>query len=282
MKNNRRTIYGAYLQSCQFLNMPVTLTPLSTLNERFNTNAGVILGKDEIPRIAYMAIGNGGHRAIVGTDGITQLAAIPHLPRHASLYNSIPFILRTPDHDLTAAERLNYRMRVLETHHGTTYVAYYLKMLDMRETVPQMTYVSESTGSVTTQPFSPTLADLNPTPPTTSSTGVMMTTGDYLSVTAQVRFTMTEADMDELTNVATILYNDPTAGMIISEMALCSGLDRPVAGNFNGTNVNYIDAVGVQVTHFIQDFYTTQFNATGIDLLMDIGAVEPLLVTSVT
>jgi len=280
MKKNTRTIYGAYLQSCQFLNQPVVLAEKSTLNEKFNTHADVILGESEVPRVRYMAIGNGGHRAVVGADGITQIAAIPHLPRQAALYHHTPFILRTPDHDLTAAERQNYRLRVLETHNGVVYVAYYLKVLEMSETVPQMTYMSERAGSVTTVPFSPTVADLNPTPPPLSSTGVLTTTGDYLSVTAQVRFVMAEADMEELTNVATILYNDADAGMIISELGLCSGIDRGVPGNFNGTNVNYIDAVGVQITHFIQDFYTTQFNATGIDLLMDIGAVEPLLTVS--
>ncbi|MGI9213243.1 MAG: DUF7208 family protein [Methylococcaceae bacterium] len=280
MKNNTRTIYGAYLQSCQFLNLPVVLSEKSTLNEKFNVNAGIVLSEGEIPRVNYMAIGNAGHRAVVGADGITQIAAIPHLPRHGALYHHVPYLLRTPDNDLTAAERANYRLRVLETHNGVTYVAYYLKKLNLDETVPQMTYMTEREGAITSIPFAPTVGDLNPTAPPVTSTGVISTTGDYLSVTAQVRFTLTEPDMQELSQVAAILYDDPNAGMIISEMALCSGLDRAVPGNFNGTHVNYIDAVGVQVTHFIQDFYTTQFNATGIDLIMDIGAVEPLLVTS--
>lgn len=281
MKNNVRTIYGAYLQSCQFLNMPVALAENSTLNEKFNLHRGVILAETDIPRVSYMAIGNGGHKAYVGADGITQLAAIPHLPRHAALYHHVPFVLRTPDHDLTAAERLNYRLRVIESHHGVMYIAYYLKKLELDETVPQMTYMSENSGSITSLPFVPTIADLNPTAPPLSTTGVLSTTGDYLSVTAQVRFTMTEPDMQELTKVAAILYNDSNAGMIISELAVCSGIDRAVPGNFNGTTVNYTDAVGVQITHFIQDFYTTQFNSVGIDMIMDIGAVEPLLVTTV-
>jgi hypothetical protein len=161
------------------------------------------------------------------------------------------------------------------------YIAYYLKKLELDETVPQMTYMSENGGSITSLPFVPTIADLNPTAPPLSTTGVLSTTGDYLSVTAQVRFTMTEPDMQELTKVAAILYNDSNAGMIISELAVCSGIDRAVPGNFNGTTVNYTDAVGVQITHFIQDFYTTQFNSVGIDMIMDIGAVEPLLVTTV-
>jgi hypothetical protein len=281
MKNNIRTIYGAYLQSCQFLNMPVALTENSTLNQKYNTHSGVILGVGETPKVSYMGIGNGGHKAQVGADGVTQIVAVPHLPRHAALYHQVPFILRTPENDLTAAERINYRLRVIETHHGVTYIAYYLKVLKLDETVPQMTYMTERSGAVTTMPFVPTVADLNPSAPALSSSGVLSTTGDYLSVTAQVRFIMTEPDMQELTNVAAILYDDVNAGMIISELAVCSGVDRAVPGNFNGTVVNYTDAVAVQVTHFIQDFYTTQFNSTGIDMIMDIGAVEPLLVTSV-
>ena len=277
METSIRTIYGAYLQTCQLLNMPVVVSPHSTLNEKFNINAGLMLAETDIPRVAYVGIGDGGHTMTVGANNVPYPVAYTHTPRDAALFNQVPFILREPANDLTQVERMNYRLRRIEQHDGKPYVAYYLKKLDLSNTVPTMDYRTVKDGSIFSQVFTPAISDLNPTPQVASNTGVVTTTGDYIAVTAKVVFNMTESDIAEYLNVANILYGDSNRAMI-SEIAFCSGVDRNVVGDFNGISSGYTDVVAAQITHFMSVFYAMRFNNAGVNLVLDVGALEAMLV----
>lgn len=272
-----RTVYGAYLQTCQLLNLPVVLKPNSTLNEKFNIHTNIAIADSDRPAMLYVGIGNGGHRMVVGSNGIGKPEIIQHTPRHAALYNQLPFVLRLPSADLTPTERANYRLRRLETHDGTTYVAYYLKKLNMTNTVPQLELRTVTDGITSSTVFSPTIADLNPTPPAINPNGVLTTTGDYIAATGKVPFTMDANEVTEFLNVANIIYGDEGYAMI-SEIALCSGVDRTVVGDFNGSSSGYIDSIGVQIMNFIGQFVHVPSNNSGIDIEFDVGSVEPLLV----
>jgi len=151
-----RTVYGAYLQTTQLLGLPMVLKPNSTLNEKFNIHDNVALASSDIPRLNYVSIGNGGHRMVVGTNGIARPEPVQHTPRDAALYNHLPFVLRLPGDDLTAQERMQYRLRRLETHDGTVYVAYYMKLLDLSNTLPQLELRTVNEGVTTSTPFVPT------------------------------------------------------------------------------------------------------------------------------
>lgn len=272
-----RTVYGAYLQTCQLLNLPVILKPNSTLNEKFNIHTNIAIADSDRPAMLYVGIGNGGHRMVVGSNGIGKPEIIQHTPRHAALYNQLPFILRLPSEDLTPVERAKYRLRRLETHDGITYVAYYLKKLDMTNTVPQLELRTVTDGVTNSTVFSPTIADLNPTPPAINPGGVLTTTGDYIAATGKVPFTMDANEVAEFLNVANIIYGDEGYAMI-SEIALCSGVDRTVVGDFNGSSSGYTDSIGVQIMNFIGQFVHVPSNNSGIDIEFDVGSVEPLLV----
>lgn len=272
-----RTVYGAYLQTCQLLNLPVILKPNSTLNEKFNIHTNIAIADSDRPAMLYVGIGNGGHRMVVGSNGIGKPEIIQHTPRHAALYNQLPFILRLPSEDLIPTERAKYRLRRLETHDGITYVAYYLKKLDMTNTVPQLELRTVTDGVTNSTVFSPTIADLNPTPPAINPGGVLTTTGDYIAATGKVPFIMDANEVAEFLNVANIIYGDEGYAMI-SEIALCSGVDRTVVGDFNGSSSGYIDSIGVQIMNFIGQFVHVPSNNSGIDIEFDVGSVEPLLV----
>lgn len=280
MENSNRTIYGSYLQTCQYLNRPVIIPAHTTLNEKFNIHANQNLNTNETPSVAYVGIGNGGHRVSIGVDGFPKLVFPGHSPRHAALYNQLPFVLRTTDNDLTSQQRSKYRLRKVETHSNVSYFAYYLKKLDLASTVPQMTYVSVTENGTITQPFVPVIEDLlEPTPPELNNGDINLGIGDYLSVSGHIQFTLDSGDLEEFNNVISILYGE-TGYAIISEIAICSGVDRSLAGTIDGMTQNYTDAVAVQVCNFLNCFHSLQSNPTGIDITIDIGATESLLMTA--
>jgi len=277
MQSSQRTVYGAYLQTVQLLGLPVVIKDNSTLNEKFSIHNNEVLGLNDVPTVKYIGIGNGGHRMVVGADNISRPEPVLHTPENAALYNQLPFVLRLPTNDLTAAERLNYRLRRVETYNGTTYVAYYLKVLDLTTTAPQLELRTLDAGVVTSSEYVPTVSDLNPTPPAVSPGNTLTTTGDYIAATAKLPFTMTPDDITEFLEVCNIIYGDPNYAMI-SEIALCSGFDKGLPGDFNGSTVNYTDAISVQVTNFITAFFSASFSNNGIGVTFDIGSAEPLLV----
>ncbi len=273
-----RSALGAYLQTCQLAQLPFTLFQYTTLNEKLNINVVTSLPANETPFLQYLAIGNGGHEMVVGANNITVPEPVQHQPTDAALYNQIPFVLRLPTNDLTTAQQTNYRLRANVVYGGVTYVAYYLKTLDLTTTTggltnqtPSMLYNTVSNGTTTSTAYTYTAANLNPTPPTGSGS----TTGNYISATAKLPINFTTFDINELLNVANIIYGSQDYA-IISELALCSGLDGAVSGTFNGVLQNYTEAMAVQVMTFMNTFYPAVFTTNGINLLVDVGAVEPL------
>lgn len=279
MKSVVRSVHGAALQTAALIGLPHVIPPHSTLNEKFNINANMTIPDTEIPRIRYVGIGNGGHRVVVGANNISYNQPIQHLPRHSGLYNQLPFVLRPITNDLTPQERAKYRLRTVIQHGGVSYAAYYLKTLDFSNTVVDLEYFTVDNGVTTSSTFSPNSSDLNPTPPDLTSTGVVSTSGDYIAATSQVPFKMDAGEIEEFANVANILYGS-TDYAIISEIALCSGMDKVVTGTFNGVSASYTEAIGVQINDFIATYLATSYSNQMIDISFDIGAVEPMLTLS--
>lgn len=269
-----RTIYSSYLQTCSLLNLPFTLAPNTTLNELFGIENGI--APASTPALGYFAIGNGGHKMTVGANGIAKTEPVQHKGTDAALFNHTPFVLREIANDLMPTERINYALRRQETHNGRQYIAYYLKRISTTNVVPDMEYIAVANGVQTITAFVPDSSNLNPTPQVLSNTGINVVSGDYVAASAKVNIVLTPAEVIELLNVATVLYNDP--GMaIISEIALCSGVDKivqsPTVGN---ATINFNDAIAVQVLSFISTFYALQFTNSGTTLLLDLGASEPI------
>jgi hypothetical protein len=282
MEYNTRTIYGAYLQTVQLMQLPFNLLPYSTLNQKFSINESVVVPAAPIPFLNYFAIGNGGYSLTVGANNIPLLTPIQHLPTDAALYNQMPFVLRLPSNDLTPAQMVNYRLRTLVTYGNVEYVAYYLKTLNLNTVgsgavvnTPSTLYNTVANGTTTSTAFIPTESNLNPTPPTILPGGAVSTNGNYVSAVAIVPVVLDAFDISEYQNVANIIYGS-TDYAIISEMAICSGLDYTTTGVFNGTTQTYTDAIAVQIMMFLGKYYAVNFTTSGINIDLDIGALEPL------
>lgn len=279
MEHVVRTIAGTELQTSTLLNIPYKVREHSTLNEKFGVHDDVQISTDETPNLAYMAVGNGAHRNVDGKDGIPIIERVPHKPENLALYSHLPFILRLPHEDLGASERINYRMRTFIEVNGATYVAYYLKVLDLSETQPRLELKQVRDGVMVSQPYQYSRDNLNPVKPRLRPNEVLTTAGDYISATAKIPYELTVSDIDELLNVANIIYGSESYA-IISEIALCTGVDRSVTGEFNGITMGYIESIGTQVYSIINSFNLLQSNNGGVHGYFDVGSVEPLLVIS--
>ena len=186
--------------------------------------------------------------------------------------------MREVNNDLSSSERQKYRLRVLESHDGTNYVAYYGLKLDLSTSVPTIEMRNNTGGTITATPFTPSSSDLNPIRPTPSSSGSFTPTGDTLAVTAKVTINLSTEIINEILNACNIIYGSPEYAFI-SELGLCAGVDRTLSATINGSVTNYVEAVGCQIVNFASVAFPLYAINTEIDYTLDVGAVEPLLFT---
>jgi len=277
MESLTRTIFSAHLQTTKLLNRPFTLLPNSTLNQKFNLYPNEVLASNQYPFLGYIGIGNKGASYEMTSSGYVLTTPVPHLPRDASLYNFIPFVIRTPDNDLSATERLLYRMRVPLSVGGVDYIAYYLRVLDLSTVIPTVELRNVDDGLITTTSFEPVLSDLSPTPPVIAASNLNNPNGDYLVSTAKVMFTISQQDVGEIMDACNILYGDVRYA-VINEIALCTGVDKIVQGTFGSVTSNYTDVIATQVAAYISQYHALSSNTTQVQIELDLGSVESLLV----
>lgn len=279
MANNiqltRRTVYGIALQSAQYFKTPLTIKPNSTLNEKFSILQDYEVTDTASLCVKYICAGNGGLKCSLNASGQAKFEIYPHTPRHSALFNHLPFVLRLPDNDLTVVERANYRLRRLEVHDGITYVAYYAKLLDKSDAVTQMELRVVDGDSVTSDPFIPSLEDLNPVPSVLTANEAIITTGNYVAASTNIPFKMTKAEITEFKEACNIIYGEYGYANI-TELAICSGVDTVTPGDFNGTTLNYTEAAGVQVTNFAAAGALCDLINDSVDITFDVGSNEPL------
>lgn len=277
MENITRTIFSAHLTTCKLLNRPFSVLPNSTLNQKFNLFPNELPAINEYPVLGYIGIGNKGANYEVTPTGYVLTTPLPHLPRHASLYNFIPFIVRDINNDISSTERLRYRLRVPINIDGTTYVAYYLRALQLQDIIPTVELRNVDGENITTSSFSPTVSDLAPTPPELNNNNLNNPNGDYLVSTAKVDFTLSQTDIQEIIDACNILYGDPRYA-VINEIALCTGLDKILQGTFGSTTSNYNEVIASQVATYISQYHALTNNTTQVQIQLDIGSVESLLI----
>lgn len=276
MKKGTRTGLGVYLQTCLYRQMPFVMQANTTLNELLNIQAGVAPGSNVYPSVQCIGIGNGGLKP-ASNSGIWKVEAVDHMADHFGFYNQIPFILRTPDNDLTQVERANYALRRIETHGGIQYVAYYLKRLPAATQTANINLITVNNGTTTTTSFTPTSANLNPTVPNVSNTTVNSVNGSFISSSSRITCTFTPTDIAELQNVSTILYNDP-AYAVISEFGIVSGVNKTVnSPSVGSTTIPFNELICAQICSFINSVLIASSATEGSSIVFDLGATEQLL-----
>lgn len=271
-----RTGAGIHLNNCLMLRRPFTVLPNSTLNQKFNLFKDELPLNGEYPVLGYIGIGNKGARYELTTSNFLLTQQVEHLSRHAALYNHIPFVVRPIDDDLAAEERIKYRLRVPVTVGGVNYVAYYLRALALDTVTPELELRNITAGTVTTMPFTNVIGDLSPTHPDISSIDLNNPDGDYLVGTSKIALTLNKADITNIIDACTILFGDPRYA-VINEIALCSGIDRVLQGNFGSATSGYMELVAAQVAAFIYQSHNLTDTTNEVTIRLDVGSSELLL-----
>lgn len=276
MENITRTVYAASVQTNLFLKIAQAYPENSTLNEKFGINAGILPSPTDTPALSYYVIGNKGHQNVVGTEGVPKMEPVQHRSTDAALYGHIPFVMRPMNNDLSQVDRAKYALRLEEVHDGIRYAAYYARRLDKTNTITQMQLKTVTNGVETTTPFVPNSSNLNPTPPQITSTGVNTTDGSYVSAVATLTLRITEAEAAEILNVAKVLYGDEGYA-IISEIGLVTGVDKVFSITSTAGNFTMNEVIVAQIAAFSPALIPLNFNRTGADIVLNVGATEPLL-----
>lgn len=270
-----RTAYGSQLQTSQFSQLPFNLLQYSTLNEVLGVQAGVAPASGVIPAVKYYAIGNGGH-SFQTANGVPYIQPIPHDPRDAGLYSQLPFVLAPVAQDISTQLQANYALRKQVSFGGQQYYGYYLRRLDLSNTAVALQLAAINSGVTTTTAFVPGPANLTPSAPTLNNQGSNNLSSLFVQSTALIPFSMSQWECQQLLNVASIMFGNENLA-IISEIGLCSGVDKTVTTT-GGASFN--EAIAVQIVSHIPAFHAIPFTETGITGSLDVGTNEPAITLS--
>lgn len=283
MDNNiTRTIYGASVQDNLFLGTVQEYPAFTTINEHLVIQKDTLPNVTDRPSLGCYIWGNKGHRLLNGEQGIPLNDPIKHQATDSGLFGQLPFVLRELTNDLTATQRAKYCLRRLEERNGINYIAYYGRRLDKTNWKVINYYTQVQDGQSTTTPFIATQSNLTPTPQQLSNTGTNLINADYVSAKARVVLTLDESDVNDMINVAKVIFKDERYA-IISEIGMCTNVDRNItASTGNGGTFQYMEAIGVQIASHIATYQSLPQNNTGVTIALNTGMNEPLFALSVT
>jgi hypothetical protein len=274
-QTSNRTVYGAYLQTCQLMGLPFVLKANTTLNEKLGIEATATLSANEMPRVRYFTIGNGGHD-VKSAGGKNIPVALQHKPSDPVPFSMIPFVLRQIDDDLTPTQRERYGLRRTKVYNGVSYFEYYARRIDLTGVTAKMYYHDVNAGSTTKTEWVPDSTNLSPVPPDISNTGTNVASGDYLTASARISLMLDSFDLAEIINAVNIIYGDKDWA-IISELGMCSGVDRVISTTTSGNStINFNEVVGCQVHSHMKGIHLLQYVNSELGKSYDVGATEPL------
>lgn len=281
MDNNvTRTVFGASVQTCMHLGLPFSFPEYSTLNQLLGIQQSTIPNVNDKPTLGYYVWGNRGHSMIVGTDGIPLNEIVQHRATDAGLFGQLPFVLREVNQDLSATERAKYVLRRQEERNGTPYYAYYGRRLDKSNIRSGMYLTQMQNGVAVVSNFTPTQANLTPSPQQLSNSATNVINADYVSSRARLTLSMSEIDVAEMLNVAKVIYDDERYA-IVSEIGLCTGVDKLInAPGFGGGTFQFAEAIGMQIAAHVAVYNPLLQTNTGVQIEMDVGVNEPLYALS--
>lgn len=312
-----RTAIGAAIQTARGLGLKHNLQDFTTLNQAINERAIVgglpeplTLGMEVLPiydyqtdsdnlSSQYIVIGNHGHKNILASNvggsagGVTNQPpsasnspAIPytipveHMATDTGLYNMIPYLGRKVSKGLTISERRDYALRRTIMIEGELWEFYFARKLVRDRLTPLINITHVVNGEETTAEFVPTFNNLKPSHPTEDTSY----NASYATVTVPAEMVWTERQIQDIRDACRMLYGSENYA-IISEIAICSGVEKPVAQKYPNSgpqipsNVpanTFFEAVGCQVVMHISTYIPINFSEREYKLEMDFGATEPL------
>lgn len=277
MKNTTPTVYGEYLQHCQFVGAPFEMYDFTTLNQRLGFLTNVAPQPNQYPEIGWFCIGNQGHRA-VNQGQQSWNTGRQHRPSDGGPFNMLPFHVRDLNDDLPLAQRSLYGGRVIRNINGVDKILYYLRAVDKSNIRPQMVILERSNGvDLPPRPFVPNDATLNPVPVDLAPEEVQSANGQKLATRSVISVVLSASEIQAIIDGCRQLYDNAMVAEI-SEIALVSGLPyvtNGVAGN--GGTVEYTEVSCAQVVSFLITHYSLPFVNNQIREDMVLGTSNPLM-----
>lgn len=274
MESTTRTIYGSALQTAQLLGLPYEIQDNTTLNQRFGILENAVISEGVFPRVGYYCIGNGGHESVTGADGIPLAREVPHRATDASLYRPLAFIRRPTDETIPDYVTELYALWRVEEYNGLTYNTAYAKRINLSGVQVELEHrvVDENDNIESSYTFYPSSENLVPTPPYVRNSGANVLIADYITCSARLSLSLTAQEVLEICN-ACMIANGDISYAIISEIGICSGVDKAISSA--GAYIN--EVIGAQIVSHINTMHVLRYTPSGLDAIFDIGTNEPLL-----
>lgn len=296
-----RTVYGSEIQTIRALGLKHTFKEFTTLNQAIsepsinkNLPVPLTLGMEIAAEYnfetdsnsiftQYLVVGNGGHQNINDpNDAVPYSIPVPHKATDSGLFNLMPFVMRPVTNDLTAAQRRNYGLRRTELIDGVVYAAYYARKIQFPRTTPDVNITTVVDGEEVVEEFIPTINNLRPQHYTQETDY----DGAYASVSSFVQIIWDEQAIQDIKDACRLKFGNERMA-IISELAICSGIEKPVLQRYpsaigsaqvpqNVAANTYFEAVGCQVNVHITTYVPLAYADQEYTLSLDLGATEPL------
>ena len=262
-----QSIYGNQIYNSSILDLPYYYQKNTTINEALSINNSAIDYNNTpyTPLLKYLAIGNGGHKVVEGNNGLGEPEPIQHLSTDANLYNILPFVIVQQNQDLSTAEQANYALKTSRVINGISYFLYYLRKIQTTDIALVTTENNVSNGEIVSKSFTPTIANLYPTPPLLNNNDPYTLVPSTIKAAINVNFSLTSTEISYFMEVINIVPEARSIG-IISEVALCTGVWDNTLG----------DVIGVQPAIFINTFFPLAFNMSSLNYQFSLGSTKPL------
>lgn len=236
-----KTILGIKNEIASVLNGANYEPDLSaTLNAKYNlfpttkpsTDAA---GNVTVPKLGWFGIGINGHYNVTD-DNISQ-ARVPKMT-NMDIYEPIPFVCVPLDEDLPDY-RVKYRMRVIRNVGSIQYVMYYLKPIQLVDSVVQIVRIDPNTQREIAYELD--TANLHPIPPVPQTSGVIEGTSAEIQVSQKF---MLPISGSEVCDPVSVLYEGDLRRARLSEYGLYTGQEQTMVGyDANGVSFNYNEVI---------------------------------------
>lgn len=301
MKTFVPTIYGGATMAALRHNTNINLHENSLLNNAILARTGIVSPSNmytKVPTVQavandgsethlfrnrYFIIGSGAHVPVTVPGVPAYFDSLPHRPRDSGPYLWLPFkLIQEGQPDITGTERAKYVMRRHITINSINYIGYWIKRMPFDDAdVPELaTYIVQDGVKQPSATFTPAATDMTPVLPSLTN-GQLPNTGRYYEARLPTEIAFTAAEVNDLREVASILFNDPDA-VVISEVGMVYGVERtsfnyfinPSDASATGTAAGEVELAGAHVGAWMSEKkQLTQDSDLTIDL--NIGATEP-------
>jgi len=269
------TIWNDYLHAIIDSGKPFIPHLHSTLNEKLSIPIPEDFETTKYPASTYYMVGIGGHKITLGSNDLQRNMPVEFKRNQPILNRAVPFVIRPLDQPLTSEERSTLRLRTEQEIDGVMCELYWCKLLDEVHPPTILKGMPDKDRLDGLEVYEPTLQDT-----VTNNQATVFNEAVYPINEAYITRYTQEADVaaktvEELNNSIITLYGDETYS-IISEVAICSGVEFTAQKSINGVMSRYQEIAHAQSMSFTNCIYHLPSLNGGFKYTVDSAADNPI------